>query len=210
MKTQLFLISPEIKKPEAFRPALEAALTGGAAAALLLRFAGAGGAADKSARPLIALAQARGAAVLLEAGDDPRLAAHAGADGLHVNDPANLRACLETLKPERIAGAGRLKSRHDAMEAAEAGADYVLFGEPRADGSQPEFEQILERCQWWAEVFQTPCAGYAPRLEDIAALAATDIEFVALGDAVWLDARGPGAAVEAALAAIAGAAGARS
>ena len=204
MQAQLFLISPGIDDPAAFRKALEAALRAGSVASLLLRFTARDGAADKAARPLISLAQQHGAAALIEAGADPRLAARSGADGAHAAGEAFLEAALDSLKPERIVGAGGLKSRHAAMEAAEAGVDYVMFGEPRADASLPDFADVIERCEWWAEVFQTPCAGFAPRLEDIAAIAETGVEFVVLGDAVWLDPRGPEAAVKQALAEIAG------
>ena len=47
------------------------------------------------------------------------------------------------------------------MLAAESGADYVMFGEPDADGARPPFEAIVERVEWWAEVFQIPCVAYA-------------------------------------------------
>ena len=60
----------------------------------------------------------------------PQLAARAGADGAHLTGIEAFAAALGALKPDRIAGAGGLRSRHDAMLAAEAGADYVMFGEP--------------------------------------------------------------------------------
>ena len=47
------------------------------------------------------------------------------------------------------------------MLAAEAGADYVMFGEPDAAGHRPSFEAIAERVAWWAEVFEPPCVGFA-------------------------------------------------
>ena len=65
------------------------------------------------------------------------------------------------LKPERIAGCGGLDTRHDAMVAAEAGADYVMFGEPDTSGERPSFEAIAQRVAWWAEVFEIPCVAYA-------------------------------------------------
>ena len=70
-----------------------------------------------------------------------------------------------------------------------------MFGEPRADGYVPPLEQTLERCQWWAGVFQIPCVGYAAKLEEMPAIAATGVEFVALGDALWSAPRGVGAAM---------------
>ena len=58
------------------------------------------------------------------------------------------------------------------MLAAEAGADYVMFGEPDATGERPGFEAIEERVAWWAEVFETPCVGYAASLDEVAPLVA--------------------------------------
>ena len=54
---------------------------------------------------------------------------------------------LPQLQPSRIAGVGGLATRHDSMVAGEAGADYVLFGEPAADGTRPSLEAIAERLQ---------------------------------------------------------------
>jgi thiamine-phosphate pyrophosphorylase len=74
------------------------------------------------------------------------------------------------------------------MLAAEAGADYVMFGEPRVDGTRPAFDQIVERIGWWAEVFESPCVGYAGAGDEIAPLVAAGADFIALGDFIW---RGP-------------------
>ncbi len=89
------------------------------------------------------------------------------------------------------------------MSVGEAGADYLIFGEPRPDGSLPALESVAERAAWWAEIFETPCVAYAPTLDAIPQLAATGAEFVALGDAVWSHPDGPAAAVRLATAALA-------
>ena len=47
------------------------------------------------------------------------------------------------------------------MLAGEAGADYVMFGEPDRRGGRPPFDAIVERVEWWAELFELPCVGYA-------------------------------------------------
>ena len=93
-----------------------------------------------------------------------------------------------------IAGSGGLRSRHDAMLAAEAGADYAMFGEPDRSGGQgnqgnrPAFDTVLERIAWWAELFQPPCVGYAANLDEVGALAQAGADFVALGDWIWREA----------------------
>ena len=71
------------------------------------------------------------------------------------------------------------------MAAGEAGADYVMFGEPHRDGWTPPLAETAERVAWWAEIFETPCVAYAARLDDVATLAAAGADFVALGDALW-------------------------
>jgi thiamine-phosphate pyrophosphorylase len=136
--------------------------------------------------------QNRGAALLL---DRPELAARSGADGAHLAGFEALQAALPSLKPDRIAGVGGLITRHDAMAAAEAGADYVMFGEPDAHGQRPSVEAVLERVDWWAEVFQIPCVAYAATLDEIADLVAAGADFIALGDAAFGDPRGLPAAV---------------
>src|SRR5829696_3232674 len=89
-----------------------------------------------------------------------------------------------------------------APAAQEAGADYLLFGEPRPDGSLPPLDAVVERAAWWAEIFETPCVAFAPSLDAVPRLAATGAEFVAIADAVWDHPDGPAAAIRAALAAL--------
>jgi thiamine-phosphate pyrophosphorylase len=128
------------------------------------------------------------------------IATRGGADGAHMigADPELANTWRERLK-DRSIGAGGLRSRDDAMIMGEAGVDYLMFGEPRADGSLPPLEALIERAAWWAEIFATPCVAFAPSLASVPALAATGAEFVALGEAVWTHAGGPAAAVRAAL-----------
>jgi thiamine-phosphate pyrophosphorylase len=95
----------------------------------------------------------------------------------------------------RIAGCGGLNSRHDAMLAAEAGADYVLFGEPDQAGHRPSLEAVAERVTWWAEIFEPPCVGFAATLVEVDVLAAAGADFVAVGDCIFDDIRGPAAAL---------------
>jgi len=68
------------------------------------------------------------------------------------------------------------------MAAGEAGADYVLFGEPDASGQRPSLEAIAERLQWWAELFEPPCVGFAASREEISEFAAAGADFVLVGD----------------------------
>jgi thiamine-phosphate pyrophosphorylase len=113
---------------------------------------------------------------------------------------AGFRELRARMKGDRILGAGGIRTRDDAMSLGELGADYLMWGEPRADGSLPALDEVIERAAWWAEIFETPCVAHAPSLAAMSELMATGAEFVALADAVWSHPDGPAAAVAAALA----------
>lgn len=186
MIPQFFLTTPPISDPLVFRSKLDALLSTGAVAVLLARFADAGDTETKRlATALKSAVQEAGVAMLIEAPEDARLVARLGLDGVHVQRPGPmLTEAIGALKPDRIVGIGGLRSRHDAMEAGEADIDYVMFGEPRADGSLPALSQTIERAEWWASIFNVPCVAYAPDLDALAPLAATGAEFIGLG--AWL------------------------
>jgi thiamine-phosphate pyrophosphorylase len=123
-----------------------------------------------------------GAVLLLE--DRADLVEKTKADGAHLSNFPEQPALFKSLKPRYIAGAGGLASRHDAMTAGEAGADYVMFGDP-AKGRRPSFEAIVERVAWWAEIFEVPCVAHAASIEEIPALVHAGADFIALDEAVW-------------------------
>jgi thiamine-phosphate pyrophosphorylase len=131
--------------------------------------------------------QDKGAALLLDG--HPDLVARGGADGAHLAGIEAFNAALEQLKPERIAGIGGLTSRHDAMVAAEASADYLMFG---GTGIAPA--ATMERVGWAAELFELPCVGFANEMNEIAPLVAAGADFIAV-DFIWNDPRGSAAAV---------------
>ena len=198
---RLYLITP-ILDDASFAPRLAEACATGVVAAVLLRLAP----ADERGltnlvKALAPAAQEHGAAVIVASeatADLANVAARGGADGVHIpGNPARLRELRERLT-ERAIGAGAIRSKDDAMGLGEAGADYLLFGEPRPDGSLPSLESVVERASWWAEIFETPCVAFAPSLEAVEPLAATQAEFIGLGDAVWSHPEGPAAAVKAA------------
>jgi thiamine-phosphate pyrophosphorylase len=191
---RLYLVSPEVADAAAFAGALAAALAGADVAAVLLRLAG----PDERSlinigKKLAPLIQDTGAAFLLTG--HPDIVARVGADGAHLTGIDAFSAARAALQPERIAGCGGLTTRHDAMLAGEAGADYVLFGEPDQAGRRPSFEAIAERVTWWAEIFEPPCVGFAATLAEAAMLATAGADFVAVGDCIFNDSRGPAAAL---------------
>jgi thiamine-phosphate pyrophosphorylase len=145
--------------------------------------------------------QRRDVALLLDG--RPDIVGRAGADGAHLTGIEAFTAALPALKPDRIAGAGGLRSRHDAMLAAESGADYVMFGEHDWRGNLPPREAVLERVRWWADLVEVPCIGYAASADDVRPLAQAGADFVALGDWLWTHPDGAIAAVTAAANALA-------
>jgi thiamine-phosphate pyrophosphorylase len=144
-------------------------------------------------KTLVPVIQNAGAALLLDG--HVELVARAGADGAHLNGLAALEDALPSLKPDRIAGVGGLATRHDSMAAGESGADYVLFGEPDANGERPSMEAIAERLQWWDELFEPPCVGFSASREEAIEFAKAGADFVLVGDFIWADPRGAKAAL---------------
>jgi thiamine-phosphate pyrophosphorylase len=190
---RLYVVTPAVSDPAALAGPLNEIFGAVDVAAVLLRLQ------DADERSLINRVkaavpgvQAAGAALLLDS--RPGIVVRAGADGAHLVGSDALQAALSSLKPDFIAGAGGLHSRHDAMVAAEAGADYVMFGEPDAAGQHPSRDAVIDRVAWWAEVFEIPCVAYAPALDAIEALVVAGADFVAVGDALFEDPRGPKAA----------------
>lgn len=194
---RLYLVTPPIDDAAGFVRTLDSVLPVADVAAVLLRLSAASERELINRAKVIAPAvQARNVALLLDGHAD--LAARAGADGAHLTGIEALREAIPVLQPQRIAGVGGLITRHDAMLAGEAGADYVMFGEPESTGRRPTFAAIVERVAWWAEVFQPPCVGFAGGADEVAPLAQAGADFVALGDWIWTAAVGPAAAVSVA------------
>jgi thiamine-phosphate pyrophosphorylase len=181
---RLTLFTPPLAEPGDFARRLAEAIDSVDIAAVILQLAPT---AERSQINLIkALAQPvqeAGAALLLDG--HAELVARSGADGAHITGIEAFTASIGALKPDRIAGGGGFATRHDAMLAAEAGADYLMFGEPDVQGRRPSFDSVLERVTWWAEVFEAPCVGYAAEMSEIAPLVAAGADFVALDPLLW-------------------------
>jgi thiamine-phosphate pyrophosphorylase len=201
-RQRLYLVTPTLDDPGTFTGELESALGAADIAAVLLRLA------DNGERTLIerakavaAMVQRRDVALVLDG--RPEIVARAGADGAHLTGIQTFAAALSMLKPDRIAGAGGLRSRHDAMLAGETGADYVMFGDPDRNGRRLDFEALQERLMWWTELFEIPCVAYAASKDEVEPLAKTGADFVALGEWLWREPNGAAGAVAAAAAKLA-------
>jgi len=191
---RLYLATPVVDDPALLMASLPGLLAAADVAAVLLRLKPTDQRTMISrVKALAPVIQDGGAALLLDG--HVELVARAGADGAHLTGIEAMEDAMPTLKPDRIAGVGGLATRHDSMAAGEAGADYVLFGEPDAKGQRPSVEAIAERLQWWAELFEPPCVGFAASREEAHEFAAAGADFVLVGDFIWNDKRGAKAAL---------------
>lgn len=195
---RLYLITPALDDAATFALTLEPALAAGDVACVLLRLAdGDERTGINRIKAIAPLVQRHDAALLVDGHIE--LIARSGADGAHRSGIDAVTEALGKLKPDWIVGAGGLNSRHDAMSAAEGGADYVMFGEPDEHGEQPAFATVIERVSWWAEVFEAPCVAYAASIDEIAPLVEAGADFVALGDWIWRDPQNIAATVKSAM-----------
>lgn len=196
---RLYLVSPPALEPVAFAAQVEEALAGGDVAAFQLRLKGASDEAVlRTAERLIGPLQAAGCAFLVN--DRPDLALRCGADGVHVGQQdAPYAQARRLLGPERIVGVTCHDSRHLAMEAGEAGADYVAFGAffPTSTKEAPT-RADPGLLAWWQETMEVPCVAIGGvAVENAAALVEAGADFLAVSAGVWAHPQGPRAAVRA-------------
>lgn len=197
---RLYLITPPVLGDlDAFASELKAALDAGDVAALQIRLKPApDDQIEAAVRRLAPIAQSRGVAVILN--DRPDLAARLGCDGVHVGQgDASVAEARRLMGRDAMIGVTCHDSRHLAMEAAEAGADYVAFGAffPTATKDtvhrpDPEILTI------WQETMEVPCVAIGGVTADNAGdLARAGADFVAVSAGVWSHPEGPAAAVRA-------------
>jgi thiamine-phosphate pyrophosphorylase len=184
---RLYLATSEVDDPSSLIAGLPGLLAADVAAVLLRLKLSDQRTMISRIKALAPVIQDHGAALLLDG--HVELVARAGADGAHLTGIEAMEEALPSLKPDRIAGVGGLTTRHDSMAAGELGADYVLFGEPDSRGQRPSVEAIAERLQWWAELFEPPCVGFAASREEASEFAAAGADFVLVGDFIWNDKR---------------------
>ena len=161
--------------------------SGAAPAALLVPQGGRDGSAyARLVLAIIALAQPRGCAVLLDNLVDR--VAELRADGVHITGGIKaLREAVDALKPDFIVGTGDIGSRHEAMLRGELDVDYLMFGDRDADDAEG-----AEMAAWWAQTFEIP-AVYVARGADDPAVPTVHTEFVAWLTEDWPALAGPSA-----------------
>ena len=196
---QLYLVTPPRLQggPGEFAGIAAAALDAGPVACLQLRLKDAPDDEIRGACDVLRpVAQERGVAFVMN--DRADLAAETGCDGVHVGQEDIACAEARTLVgPDAIVGVTCKSSRHLALEACEAGADYVAFGAFFASSTKaattPADPDILS---WWQEMATVPCVAIGGiTVENCAPLVTAGADFLAVASGVWDHAGGPAAAV---------------
>ena len=181
---QLYLMTPAGAQASALGPLLTEVMDRVPTACLRIR----GGAEEDELGRLADLAReiahARDVAVVIE--DHVRLAQRHGLDGVHLTDGARgVRAARKDLGADAIVGAFCGTSRHEGMNAAEAGADYVSFG-PVGDtalgrgGPAP-----LDLFQWWSEMIEVPVVAEGAIDRALIADLSPVTDFIGIGAEIW-------------------------
>ncbi|TCM78360.1 thiamine phosphate synthase [Rhodovulum steppense] len=184
-RPQIYLITPPAFEPEAFAPRLAAVLDAHPVACLRLTMATRD--EDRVARAadeLREIAHARDVPLVIEA--HLGLVERLGLDGVHLTDGArNVRKVRTALGADAIVGAYCGASRHDGLNAGEAGADYIAFGPIGAtalgDGTLAERDLF----EWWSEVIEIPVVAEGALDEELIANLSPVVDFFAIGEEIW-------------------------
>ena len=184
-RPQLYLITPPTFEPEVFAPVLSRVLDGVEVACLRLALAATDeDAIARAADALRGVAHDRDIAIVIER--HAMLAERLGLDGVHLPKGARgLRKLRDEMGADAIIGADCGASRHDGLNAAEAGADYVSFGpigdSPLDTGDRVEHDLFA----WWSEVIEVPVVAEGALTTELIEAYAPVSDFFALGPEIW-------------------------
>ena len=198
-RPQLYLVTPPEFDLGTFPDRLARVLD--AAEVACLRLAVAGRDEDRIARSADALrelAHARDVALVIE--NHVLMVERLGLDGVHLTDGARLvRKLRKDLGPDAIIGAYCGQTRHEGINAAEAGADYIAFGPvgetALGDGSRAGAELF----SWWSEMIEVPVVAEGGLTRELIETFGPVTDFFAIGEEIW-SAEDPAAALKALLA----------
>ncbi|MEO1224918.1 MAG: thiamine phosphate synthase [Pseudomonadota bacterium] len=193
---QLYLVTPPAPDPASFDDDLRAVLDAAPFACVLLL---PGDRDDDALRAIVdALrpeVQDRDIAFLIDG--RPELAVATGCDGVHTC-PAGptYEHCRRQVGPDAIVGYSCRNDRHNAMVAAEQGADYIVFGEGNPTATDTAL--TIDLIGWWAELMEVPCVALDRIGPDSASgFAEAGADFLAIGPALWRDPAGPAPTAQA-------------
>lgn len=193
---RLYLISPPRIAPTDFAGVLKDTLKGGDVASFQLRLKDISDDEIRRATDILRpVVQGAGAAFIIN--DRPDLAAELGCDGVHVGQDDASYAEARAALPNGIVGVTCHDSRHLAMEAGEAGADYVAFGAffPTRT-KEPKTQADIDLLRWWGEVMVVPSVAIGGiTIANARQLVEAGADFIAVSAGVWEHPDGPQAAV---------------
>ena len=204
MRPRLYLVTPPVFEPKDFAATLTDALVGGDIACLQIRLKQPDGqpapdaTIESAVAHLLPIARAQNIAVLIN--DRPDIAQQLGADGVHLGqDDMDCAAARRLLGDEAMIGVSCHNSRHLAMLAGEAGADYVAFGAfYPTQTKQPKATATPDILQWWQETMTLPCVAIGGITPDNAApLLNAGADFLAVSHGVWQHPQGAKPAIKA-------------
>ena len=200
IRPRLYLITPPRLNVDEFASQLELALNAGDIAAVQLRLKDCDDSTIiEAAKRLMPLVQDRDIAFILN--DRPELAADLGCDGVHIGqDDVSYDEARKAVGPDMTVGVSALDSRHLALDAAEAGADYVAFGPVFPTSSKDTGSVIapLKLFEWWSTMMEVPVVaigGLTPA--NCGPVVGAGADFIAVISAIWDHANGTAAAVKA-------------
>jgi thiamine-phosphate pyrophosphorylase len=198
MPARLYLITPPALDPDEFAKDLEEALGGGDVACLQLRLKQVDAAVVRRATAVLKpIAQARNVAFIMN--DRPDLAAELDCDGVHVGvEDMPYAEARRLVGADRIVGVTCGNSRHRAIAAAEAGADYVAFGAffPSMTKVSTKYRADPEILRDWSETTVVPCCAIGGiTQENCRPLVEAGVDFLAVISSIWSYPKGPRAAV---------------
>ena len=203
-RTRLYLITPPQLDPQDFAPLLDDTLAAGDVASVQLRLKGednrsvADGVIEAAVLALMPVAHKHDVAFILN--DDPALAAKLDCDGVHIGqDDMTYGAARTVMGDDKIIGVTCHDSKHLAMEAGEAGADYVAFGAfYETQTKQAKTQADPDILSFWQQFVELPCVAIGGITPDNAApLVEAGADFIAASGSIWGHAEGAAAAVGA-------------
>jgi thiamine-phosphate pyrophosphorylase len=198
-KCRLYLITPSRIELPGFAESLQRALDAGDVATIQLRLKQVSdGDVRQATEALMPIAEKHGVAFLIN--DRPDIAAEVGADGVHLGqEDAAYGEARAAVGRDKIVGVTCHNSRHLAIEAADAGADYVAFGAfYPTQTKQPKASADPEILRWWSDLMVVPCVAIGGiAIENAIPLVEAGADFLAVSAGVWAYPDGPAAAVKA-------------
>lgn len=198
-RPQITLITPPAIDLETFPDRLAAVLDSTDIACVRLALAGKDeDMIQRSADACRLVSHARDVAIVIE--NHLLMVERLGLDGVHLTDGARqVRYVRKELGADAIVGSFCGITRHEGMNAGEAGADYVAFGPIGAthlgNGEQVEFDLF----DWWSQVIEVPVIAEGALTAELVAKFGPVTDFFGVGEEIW-SAENPSAALKALMA----------